>query len=333
MHSKQRAIPLILAGLLAIFLSLPVFAVADSELTAEEVLAIAWEDIRLHSGLTDEEIATFRCEIQVLDPEYNGARYWRIVLVSDIANSEYSLQVEHRNGHVYNTDHPGYAEAYRESLAYWTLFREAKAAQAEWETTRGPYPFWSYQDKAAFHEAYEGADRRHLPEPGHLSEAEAIGIFKDELARVLLADEAYMDAYRLDTGYMVNFLWNLIPTPTWLIAYRAKAATPDGEYPVRHHCIINAETGEIILNVYDNGQSVLVGGEYYQDTMYYNPDGGEYFHYDTECHWVSEAYRPLKPYARGDVIHNDVLLSLMPCPSCVYHFDEYEGWGIDMPLG
>lgn len=51
-------------------------------------------------------------------------------------------------------------------------------------------------------------------------------------------------------------------------------------------------------------------------SVYYNPDGGKYYHEDQNCRSVKSRYLPLKafPYADMEV---EPFASLQPCPSCV----------------
>lgn len=330
---RNRRIPATLAIMVLLLMLFcgPAFAEGASELTAEEAAAIALDDMRAHSGLTEAEIANFHLRLQELGDPYNGTRYWTNVFACDITGMEYWVQVDYRTGHVYNTDHPDYAEEYRHMREMAEQQAIAHAAQAELEQEKGPYPFWSYQDKAGLYAAYPGALPRHIPGPDDMREAEAISLAAQEMARLLLADEAYLNAYRLDTGFSNAFYWGNTPAPTWHIVYRYAEPSPEGQYPVRHQVLINAETGDILLLAFEHERRLPVSADLYRDTLYRNPNGGIYFHYDAKCWSVDEALLPLTPFARAEILRGDDLLSLLPCQRCVYHDDG--DWGSDWVQG
>lgn len=50
--------------------------------------------------------------------------------------------------------------------------------------------------------------------------------------------------------------------------------------------------------------------------LYYNPDGGSYYHADPECALVGEKYRPLKGSFTYSHISDDAFKSLLPCSGC-----------------
>ena len=52
-----------------------------------------------------------------------------------------------------------------------------------------------------------------------------------------------------------------------------------------------------------------------QDTVYYNPMGGRYYHADSECSSVAPAYRPLTPIPVDD-LSSERFKVLQPCPHC-----------------
>ena len=49
--------------------------------------------------------------------------------------------------------------------------------------------------------------------------------------------------------------------------------------------------------------------------LYYNPDGGKYYHSDQNCPSVKDRYLPLTPLTYGD-LGNDPYVNLTPCASC-----------------
>lgn len=330
MGKKHPLCTLVIVSILFSLCS-PALAETDGGLSLDEVTEIAWAYMAQSSGLTAGEMADFHCQMQELGDEWNGTRHWSIVFVSDITGLEFWVQVDYRSGAVYDAEQSGFAEAYRWSCERARLRAIADEAIEGMEPEKGPYVFWSYEDKAAFSEEYPGADPCDLPGDGDLSEAEAVQIAQAEMKQALLADEAYVSRYRLDICFRKVFYWDDVITPTWLITYRMKEPAADGGYPVRHTALVSAASGEIVLIVYANEAGELVSTDGYQDEMYHNPDGGKYFHHDADCWTVDERYRPLTAYARGDVIHDDALWVLMPCPRCVFHHEE--DWGSDWTRG
>jgi hypothetical protein len=49
--------------------------------------------------------------------------------------------------------------------------------------------------------------------------------------------------------------------------------------------------------------------------LYYNPDGGQYYHSDQNCPSVKDKYLPLSPFTYGE-LGNDPYTKLTPCASC-----------------
>lgn len=324
---KTLSLFVLLFTSIVFLLCFPASAENAAELSVEQVTEIAWQYMAENSGLTSEEMADFHCKMRELGNEWNGTRYWMIVFVSDLTGSEFAVQVDYKMGGVHELDRAGYAEEYRRYREILELRAIADEAKVIWEQERGPYFFWPYQDKAAFYQEYPGADPCYLPTSDNMSEAEAVQLTNDAIKQALLGDEAYISNYRLDTCFREAFGWGDVPNPTWLITYR----NPEPSYSIRHMAIVNAESGEIVLSAYQNEKGELVTTNEYRDEMYYNPDGGIYFHHDADCYTVAERYRPLIAYARGDIIHNDTLWSLLPCQWCVY---LHQGdWGSDWTRG
>ena len=55
----------------------------------------------------------------------------------------------------------------------------------------------------------------------------------------------------------------------------------------------------------------------YPDTvLYYNPSGGEYYHYDQNCKRINERYLPLQGHFKYSQINNDEYKKLKPCSIC-----------------
>ena len=50
-------------------------------------------------------------------------------------------------------------------------------------------------------------------------------------------------------------------------------------------------------------------------TVYYNPDGGKYYHAVPNCSWVSEKYWPLKDFPY-ELLNSLPYKTLLPCPNC-----------------
>ena len=51
------------------------------------------------------------------------------------------------------------------------------------------------------------------------------------------------------------------------------------------------------------------------DTLYYNPQGGSYWHADADCKTVKADYLPLTPFS-SSAINEDAVKHLSPCPIC-----------------
>ena len=94
-----------------------------------------------------------------------------------------------------------------------------------------------------------------------------------------------------------------------LLVFLRKLAPEEYEHAPRHSDIATVPPTAAPASVSD----VPVGKG--QDTVYYNPMGGRYYHADSECSSVAPAYRPLTPIP-ADELSSEKFRILQPCPHC-----------------
>jgi hypothetical protein len=50
--------------------------------------------------------------------------------------------------------------------------------------------------------------------------------------------------------------------------------------------------------------------------LYYNPNGGKYYHENQYCPSVKDRFLPLSPFTYGELDASNALDDLLPCPKC-----------------
>lgn len=288
------------------------------DISAAEAEAIARDVMRKNSGLTDAEMEAFFCHVCDLWPNGSAedeSRYWLVAFTVGEDGLEFYVELDSQSAKIRTWGPEDFGQVYRGKKEREEMTALAEQAKAEWEKEKGPWEFWSYQDKAIFYQQNPGWLLRDMPEEGDMPEAEAIARARAALMEMLLADEAYLDSFRLDIGFRKQWQWGEGLARCWIIAFRPPEPMEDGGYALTHQVTVNAETGEVDASVF-NLDGSAVDGRYYRDTMYYNPDGGRFFHHDADCLSVSEKYKPLKAYGRGDILAGERLQYLLPCRHC-----------------
>ena len=183
---------------------------------------------------------------------------------------------------------------------------------AQWETERGQHhTLWPYDIKADFYDQFglfpdvhmpgSGTMQRGRPESGERTEAEAIGAAKDTLLAFLPTTRAALDALLPDTNFFPSFDTGAGRARTWVIVFRTPETGEGGTPLVKYQVHVPATSGDptIFFSHRNIGTSVTLAT--LPEALYYNPDGGRFFHRTSACPTVYEKYLPLSAFSKDEI--------------------------------
>lgn len=216
-----------------------------------------------------------------------------------------------------------------------------REASQQWEQEKGKWRFWSYADKAAFCERYGAYPYQEIPNetgaPAHyaLPTAEdtpyeaALDTAKRAVVEHLGAKADVLDVLPICAYFRQSFWTNQDgdKSDAWIIQF----CETSGEQNPLFDAVVFSPSGQV-LTVMErdvpreiNGTAALrqwssqnlMSADSLPDTLYFNPDGGKYYHYDANCRSVSRKYLPLTPFANELLTMRPEFSVLTGCPICV----------------
>ena len=175
----------------------------------------------------------------------------------------------------------------RTSEGNWTLCLVCDIPFEEAEEGRCPYHLLHFRDGGWEYRFYEEI----MDDAGWWDRSDMI------LRKTVPAEEMspYTEMSKLDVPAFLAFLRKLVPQ--------------EYEHAQRHSDTATVPPTAAPASVPDNPAGKG------QDTVYYNPMGGRYYHADSECSSVAPAYRPLTPIP-ADELSSEKFRILQPCPHC-----------------
>ena len=175
----------------------------------------------------------------------------------------------------------------RTSEGNWTLCLVCDIPFEETEERRCPYHMLGFTDGSWEYRFYEEI----MDDAGRWDRSEMI------LRKTVPAEEMspYTEMSKLDVPAFLAFLRKLVPQ--------------EYEHAQRHSDTATVPPTAAPASVSDDPAGKG------QDTVYYNPMGGRYYHADSECSSAAPAYRPLTPIP-ADELNSERFRVLQPCPHC-----------------
>ena len=216
-----------------------------------------------------------------------------------------------------------------------------REASEQWEQEKGKWRLWSYADKAAFCEQYGAYPYQEIPRETDTPISYALPTAEDVPYEVALdtakratvehlgAKADVLDALLIAASFRQSFWTNQDgdKSDAWIIQfcetkgecypqYDAVVLSPSGQVlTVMERDVPREITGSAALRQWSSQN--LMSADSLPDTLYYNPNGGEHYHYDANCTSVSRKYRPLTPFASELLTMRPEYSVLTGCPVCM----------------
>lgn len=220
-----------------------------------------------------------------------------------------------------------------------TLRTEILARTEEWEHQLGlPHSLWGYEKQAAFVEAYGGAPGYYsatlpgLPSESDLTEQQALDAARAYLLRDFGQTEAALDALRTATIFYPDKQYGVLETrlhqgPVWVVTHHKNE--PENQYPTRFQVNLLSPSGTIYLALDENtgmffelftekkdeGAQATSDPSLRPDSLFYDPNGGLYYHIVDDCVTVDPQYLPLVALDRTQ-LDTAPYQDLLPCEVC-----------------
>ena len=215
-----------------------------------------------------------------------------------------------------------------------------REASEQWEQEKGEWRFWNCADKATFCQQYGAYPYQEIPSETGTPAICALPTAEDtpyeaalDTAKRAVVEHLDAKADRLDALLIaVYFRQSYWPTPdggssdAWVFQfcetsgeryplYDAVVLSPDGQVlTVMERDVPQEMKGFVALRQWSS-QNMSPSG--LPDTLYYNPNGGKYYHYDMNCPSVSKKYLPLTPFDSEMWRMRPEYSVLNDCPVCV----------------
>lgn len=321
----------IVSLLLALGITLSgVFASAqgDTGISEAEAIRIAWACLQASGALSDEALADYHVTDVRLHTQFVSSRRpeepaWQVSLAHTLLPElAYTVNLSAENGETFSADPEDFAERLALHKEYQPNKLYIIKETLRWEAERGKHHLlWPYQDKAAFYDAYGYSPgysslRRGLPGDEDLTEAAAIAIARDEIRRQLAIDPAELDALLVDTSFVPAPVPQVAPDESlWYICLRYPDPDDPAAYPMRFQVTVPSPAGKVTAYLSNPGIEPYALAPL-PDALYYNPEGGEFFHSAWRCETVSWRFLPLHRFNRT-LLHDAPYNTLSPCRACM----------------
>ncbi len=341
---------IVLLALLLSLLCLP--ALADiaikprpEDFPRDEAVRIATEQFLSICGYEEGALADFSLEADLWEAydskKSSDPHRWQVIFAYK-NNTELALIVNigSPSGTVFSAEPPGLPtqiDAYKKEAAESAAAIEAGKT---WLAEKGAWELWSYQDKAAFSAAYgrdpySGAPGPEMGLPGAADVPldEALAAAKAVIVREFGETDTRLDKLLLDCAFFPRWLTSGGEiSRMWVIALRDPEQQKDGMYKYLYQANVRASDGEVDKIVQQDlkaeasgepgmkswppepgptASPLVVTGD-----IYYNPNGGKYYHTDASCPTVAEKYLPLTRIDKSK-IDDSPFYYLRPCPYCI----------------
>lgn len=215
------------------------------------------------------------------------------------------------------------------------------AASEQWEQEKGEWQFWSYADKATFCEQYGAYPYQSNPSDTGVTElyvmpgAEdtpyevAVSIAKQAVVEYLGEKAETLD-HLLIASYFRRSYWPMQDgkrSDAWILQF---CQTTGKRHPL-YDAVIFSPSGQVLTVMERDVEREMEGSARLRQwsshslqmdsnlpaTLYYNPDGGQYYHYDANCPSVSKKYLPLEPFDSSMIQMRPQYSVLLNCPVCI----------------
>ncbi len=307
------------------------------DLPMEEVRRIATEFFLKTTGFSEFGLNdfTFSADLWPEVPRVQGVwsrHYTATFTYMDNTACYFWVNIASPSGEIMEAYDGDFAREIADLKKQFVLNESIAEATAEWEKEKGPHFFWTYADKAAFYRQYGSIPGKSfsempvtLPEEGDLKEAEAIALAKEQLGNEYKLPGGQIDAMRMDNWFYSEFHTNTVGNSRcWVFLFRGDAPDESGMYPLLYQVNVPSPSGltDAIRNMKKEDLELLGFNEATASFLteigylYYNPDGGRFFHNAPNCDGVLEKYLPMTKFDTG-MLSMEPYCNLDPCKKCV----------------
>lgn len=266
-------------------------------------------------------------------------RRWQIVFsLKENPEIRYTVMIESPSGVLYSAepaDFPARLFDYKKkSVERADAIEHGKV----WIAEKGPWEFWSYQDKAAFVTANGRGPNGNKGMPFGLPGEKDVGLdqalitAKAAIMDHFSATNAQLGGLKLDCAFFPG--WKSTAGKVigaWIIAFRKPEPRQDGEYVMIYQAIVlspgceietiykqeyqDGENGEPLVVFWPSEVNTNVEPSTLTGKVYYNSNGGKYYHVDAACPSVDSKYLPMTGIDRSQLLKRK-FSALLPCPYC-----------------
>lgn len=347
---RKLMIRKILFAIAVILLMLPVCgpALADSplqpgpeDLPMDQAVRVATEKFMAVSNITENELAqyTVQADLWPVENAVQDLRAWTVVFYYTSKNDLYfNVRIASPSGKVLAFGPETFAQDLKEYLEKEEDIKLVLDNTALWEDEKGPEYFWTYADKALFFETFGHAAgystlKPGLPGSGDMSMQQAVELARNAAMKEFGITKEHLNDFKVDSTFLPDTFrqQDAAACSIWMIAFRYAAPDISGLNRIKYQVNVVSPQGVIDLitdhekeTTYD--EQVMKDGVPQADlpkqeedgTVYYNPNGGKYYHADQKCIIVKDIYLPLTALS-ADRLKKYPFSNLRPCPVCIGH--------------
>lgn len=225
-------------------------------------------------------------------------------------------------------------EAERTEAEQYALDELVRAKTAEWEKKLGFNGLWPLEKKVEFYQTY-GSQPSHystieipmaMPEETDVKLEDAISYAKQLLRDKFELTDDEIEAFQIGAEFNTDGSYPISGSQrAWILSFYTAEADETGELHGNYCAYIPSPGGDAQLlsnpsvkqlmswGCSEEAASMLteLGG------VCYNPDGGKYFHIDSECASISPEYRGNLVFFETGLLPTSRYNHLKPCPVCL----------------
>jgi len=311
----------------------------------DQAVRIATEQFLEASGVDEKGLHDFTVLAELYGPYASAGgktipRRWQVVFtLTKNPDIWYTVLIASPSGAFVSAEPTDFSERlaeYKEDdAARSTVVEQGKV----WLAEKGPWWFWSYEDKAAFvmtygRNAYGNPDTMTgLPETEDMALDQALAIAKNAIREHFSESPNLLNEMKLNAQFLPE--WNKASANSqgaWMLCFHNPVVNPNGEYAMLYQAVVLSPSG-VIEKIYKQDyqghfdREPVVYSWPPEDqaeeepvtktgTVYYNGRGGKYYHMDAQCSSIDPKYFPLTAIDMSQLALIPYK-NLRPCPYCV----------------
>lgn len=223
-------------------------------------------------------------------------------------------------------------EPYDEQLAQFDALVVEQTA--EWEKELGYFELWPLEKKVEFYQTYGSQPSNYaantvpigMPEASDMSAERAVQLSSALIKERYELSDAELNEFKLGLTFCPKGHYEQqVPAQEWSIRYYTPSPGDFWDYRAEFIAILSSATSDITI-WRDPSKAKLMSwgmGDYaasmllHLSTVFYAPEGGEYYHIDNSCSSISpQHYDQLIGFDCG-LLPTSKYKHLKPCPICL----------------